>query len=149
MMTILSLYWAHIILISLWSHVNCASCSGSAARHSRWWATLSKNQGWKLMLNETSALWTNVVVVSPRSSKCIQTGLLFYQLVPVQNRCWEIPAWKRGSLVVYSPGLCLCCHQPRQWDHWVWVGWEKPLQIIHWAQEKVTSASKTKLKLCH
>lgn len=77
-------------------------------------------------------------VFFPWSSNHSQTGMLFYQLVAVQNQCGKIPARKHGPLPLYPPGLCLRHHQSRQWDHWVWVEWEKPLQIIHRAQEQVT-----------
>lgn len=80
-----------------------------------------------------------IIFPPPWSSNYNQTGVLFHQLVTVQNWCGEIPARKCGSLPVHSPGLRLCNPRPRQWDRRVWVEREKPLQTIHWAQEQVMS----------
>lgn len=131
-----------------------ASCSCSAASLSDGWVTIW-NQGYYdyKVTRGDFCVYMGLSVISFCSKRihfictysCCsnhgQSGLLLHQLVPVQDWLGEIPPREYRTFSLHPPGVCIRCHRPRIWDHWIWAQWEKSLQIIYGAEKKVKSGA--------
>lgn len=84
-------------------------------------------------------LFTTSRLTYSRCSNHGQSGMLLYQLVPVQNWLGKVPPREYRTFSLHPPGVCIRCHRPHIWDHWIRAKWEKSLQIIFGAEEQVKS----------